>query len=53
MTTSDGAEKIINLHLYQPALWMEADRRDNALHDVLTEPLIVPHDGMLKVPENE
>ena len=37
--------------MYQPAPWMELDRTENALRDVLTEPPIVPQDGMLKVPE--
>jgi len=37
--------------MYQPAPWMELDRTENALRDVLTEPLLDPEDGMLKVPE--
>ena len=37
--------------MYQSAPWLELDRTENALRDVLTEPLIIPQDGMLKVPE--
>jgi D-galactarolactone cycloisomerase len=37
--------------MYQSAPWMELDRTENALRDVLTEPLIVPEKGLLKVPE--
>lgn len=37
--------------MYEPVPWMELDRTENALRDVLTEPLLVPHDGLLKVPE--
>jgi D-galactarolactone cycloisomerase len=31
--------------------WMELDRTENALRDELTEPLLVPQNGLLKVPE--
>ncbi|MCK5369368.1 MAG: mandelate racemase/muconate lactonizing enzyme family protein, partial [Cyclobacteriaceae bacterium] len=37
--------------MFQPAPWMELDRTENALRDVLTEPLIIVRDGMLKVPK--
>jgi D-galactarolactone cycloisomerase len=30
---------------------MELDRTENALRDELTEPLLVPQNGLLKVPE--
>jgi D-galactarolactone cycloisomerase len=36
--------------MYQPAPWMELDRTENDLRDVLTGPPIVPENGMLKVP---
>jgi D-galactarolactone cycloisomerase len=35
--------------MYQPAPWMELDRTENDLRDVLTSPLIVPENGLLKV----
>jgi len=37
--------------MYQPFPWIEFDRTENALRDILTEPLLVPEDGLLKVPE--
>ena len=30
---------------------MELDRTENALRDILTEPLIAPEDGLLTVPD--
>ena len=37
--------------MYDPIPWMELDRTENSLRDILTEPLLVPKDGLLKVPE--
>ena len=37
--------------MHQPEPWIELDRTENALRDVLTEPLIVPDNGMLQVPD--
>ena len=37
--------------MYQSTPWMELDRTENALRDVLTEPLITAEKGMLKVPD--
>ena len=34
-----------------PAPWMELDRTENALRDVLTEPVLIPADGLLEVPD--
>jgi len=42
---------IIPGRMYQSTPWMELDRTENALRDVLTEPLIVPEKGLLKVPD--
>jgi D-galactarolactone cycloisomerase len=41
----------IPCRMYEPAPWMELDRTENALRDILTEPLLTPKDGLLKVPE--
>jgi D-galactarolactone cycloisomerase len=40
---------IVPGRMHQQLPWMELDRTENALRDVLTEPLIVPENGMLKV----
>ena len=37
--------------MYQPAPWMELDRTENDLRDVLTGPPIVPENGMLGIPD--
>lgn len=37
--------------MYDSIPWMELDRTENALRDILTDPLLVPNDGLLKVPE--
>ena len=37
--------------MYKPEPWMELDRTENALRDVLTEPLIKPEKGLIKVPD--
>lgn len=37
--------------MYDSIPWMELDRTENALRDELTVPLIVPENGLLKVPE--
>ena len=37
--------------MYDAEPWMELDRTENALRDELTAPLIVPENGLLKVPE--
>jgi D-galactarolactone cycloisomerase len=37
--------------MYQSAPWMELDRTENDLRDVLTGPLIAPKNGLLDVPE--
>jgi D-galactarolactone cycloisomerase len=42
---------IIPGRMNQSLPWMELDRTENALRDVLTEPLIVPENGLLKVPD--
>jgi len=42
---------IIPGRMYQSTPWMELDRTENALRDVLTEPLIVPEKGLLQVPD--
>lgn len=34
----------------QPAPWMELDRTENDLRDVMTGPPVVPENGMLKIP---
>ncbi|MCG8309049.1 MAG: mandelate racemase/muconate lactonizing enzyme family protein [Cytophagales bacterium] len=42
---------IVPGRMYPPAPWMELDRTENALRDSLTEPLIAPENGMLRVPD--
>lgn len=37
--------------MYSSEPWMELDRTENPLRDMLTEPLLVPENGFLKVPE--
>ncbi|NOR74395.1 MAG: hypothetical protein GQ525_04480 [Draconibacterium sp.] len=37
--------------MYDLIPWMELDRTENALRDELTEPLIVPENGLIKVPD--
>jgi D-galactarolactone cycloisomerase len=37
--------------MHQSLPWMELDRTENALRDVLTEPLIVSENGLLQVPD--
>ena len=37
--------------MYQPYPYMELDRTENALRDVLVKPLIQPEDGYLSVPD--
>ncbi|NQU54553.1 MAG: mandelate racemase/muconate lactonizing enzyme family protein [Bacteroidetes bacterium] len=37
--------------MYDSLPWMELDRTENALRDELTVPLIIPENGLLKVPE--
>jgi D-galactarolactone cycloisomerase len=37
--------------MYVSVPWMELDRTENALRDELTEPLLVPENGLLIVPE--
>ena len=36
--------------MYDPEPWMELDRTENALRDILVEPLISQENGILKVP---
>jgi len=38
--------------MHESLPWMELDRTENALRDILTEPRLILADGMLKVPEN-
>lgn len=42
---------IVPGRMHQSLPWMELDRTENALRDVLTEPLIVPEKGLLQVPD--
>lgn len=37
--------------MFESTPWMELDRTENELRDVLTKPLIVPEKGYLKVPD--
>lgn len=37
--------------MHRPIPWMELDRTENALRDILTEPLVSPNNGLIKVPE--
>ena len=36
---------------FNPYPWMELDRTENDLRDVLTKPLIKPQDGLLQIPQ--
>jgi D-galactarolactone cycloisomerase len=37
--------------MYNSVPWMELDRTENALRDILTEPILIPQKGLLQVPE--
>lgn len=37
--------------MHQSEPWMELDRTENALRDIVTTPLIIPENGLFKVPE--
>ena len=41
---------IIPGRMFNSLPWMELDRSENSLRDILTLPLIVPENGLLKVP---
>jgi len=42
---------IIPGRMYQSTPWMELDRTENELRDILTMPLIIPENGLLRAPD--
>jgi D-galactarolactone cycloisomerase len=42
---------IVPGRMHQSLPWMELDRTENALRDILTTPKIIPENGVLKVPD--